>query len=297
MPLFQQVPTNEENGQQVLDPWTNACRGLFEPQPPPDNVTASVFPDDRQFNGMFNELPRDVSGLNGTHLPDVKGENPLGAIGTPVAKNYSLFDSENRNPLMQQAARYRMEPSNHSPYFHDVNAYGNGGLGQSYNAMNHFGMAGGSNAEVPSGIGQGYNGYGMDNVYGQMPNSLYSEYQQQKQELQRLALLLAMNNQALINPIEVQQQQQQHNLNTHTTSSSLNGGFNGWDDPLFPQQQHLRPQLSPPMQPRQPFSGRSGGPPPPPPGMGPNRRSEGNGNQNPGTNGDNPYDPFRSLWN
>lgn len=292
VPLFQQTPNN---GNHVLapptDPWTSACRGLFQTQPDTTNylpmghayAPADPFTPPPRFdpNNTFNDLPRDVSGLSNGHglSEELNGfpENPLGAIGTmpPVPKNYSLFDTENRNPMMQPQQQPHSYANvgtvqNSSGYY--TNGYGN--------AQNYAMANSASQDPITSTHSNGY-GYNMDmfdNHAPRSPHQLYAEYQYQKQELQRLALLLAINQAQSSAMGAVEPQPPIMSQNTH------NNEYMAWDQ----LQQHQ--QL-----PRQQFGGgRTGGPPP---GMAP--RVENADPNNSSGNGDAPnqYDPFRSIWN
>lgn len=334
----------------MTDPWTNACRGLFQANAVPEvPVSSSSLGNDMNgpvasgplhyaggdpspfgSNLNFNQLPRDVSGLNGgvgiAEQPLAEtlngcAENPLGAIGTipPVSKNYNWFDAETRSaPIMHQAGGGIGGGGGGAA------VYGNGLLNQSASYFNGFGEHTGSNhlmnnnhlqqdyrasypmdaainAHVAGGAygGSGVGGYGnMANMFESQPRNsrdLYAEYQQQKAELQRLALLLAMN-QAQATPDQQinhhhhhhQQQPQQHHQamsqNTHNTSTV--NDYLGWDQPLLLQQQQQQQRLQ--------LSSRTG----PPPGMGPRRTDGASGEPN-NNSGDssNQYDPFRSIWN
>lgn len=290
----------------MTDPWTNACRGLFASDPTASDPRSAAnhlpYALENRFeervvpNLNFNELPRDVSGLNagtsnGPSMPqdDVNGfpENPLGAIGTipPVSKNYSLFDTENRNPIMQQAG-YRNGLLNHAPgpYYNNGNAMMN--MGQEYRGNNYPTM---TDPAMNHNVAYGYGNNNM-NMFESQPRSshdLYVEYQYQKQELQRLALLLAINQAQTSSEPQPQQAMPQ---NTHNLSDM--NDYMGWDQQshLLQQQQQQLSDLQSVS--RQQFNGRTGGPPP---GMGP-RRADGGVEPN-AEDTSNQYDPFRSIWN
>lgn len=316
VPLFQDQPLNSRHSNvqtttNTTDPWTSACRGLFHAQPPdtvgdmqpghssleyPGTENAFTPRFDPNLMNMNFEVPRDVSGLtsNGHAMSEqLNGfpENPLGAIGTipPVSsKNYSLFDTENRNPMMPQHPQQMP-----SPYGSATNS---NGVGQFYNnSINGYGShqeypgnysMSGTAAEAVLNNHSGYNNFNMEmfeNQQARNSQQLYAEYQYQKQELQRLALLLALQQAQAAE----QQQQQTASMsqNTHNSNTMSNGHeYMGWDQ--IPQQQ----QQQPPQQ-RQTF-GRTGGPPP---GLAPRQPDPETNNNN--VDSSNQYDPFRSIWN
>lgn len=313
VPLFQQMPSNSHANHlaPMTDPWTNACRGLFAADPTASDPrsAANLLPyalenrfEERVVPNLnFNELPRDVSGLNAAAIHnghagsmpahEVNGfpENPLGAIGTipPVSKNYSLFDTENRNPIMQQAGYGNglLNQATGSHYYNNGHSLPH--MGGDYRGIN-YPMA---DPAMNNGAAYGYGNNNMDMFESQPRSSqdLYVEYQYQKQELQRLALLLA------INQAQTSSEAQAMPQNTHNLSDM--NGYMGWDQQslLQQQQQHQleqQQQLRDLQSSRQQFNGRTGGPPP---GMGP-RRTDGGVEPN-AEDASNQYDPFRSIWN
>lgn len=301
--LFQPSSNNyESHPPPVTDPWTSACRGLFQANNSSESMDgarpshslgfAAERGFDEQFvpNLNFNELPRDVSGMNGgrtSTIADECPENPLGAIGTipPVSKNYSLFDTENRNPVAQQAgAGYGNRLLNHSTYYNNgfglgsQNMNNNHALPQDFHG-NYPPMAASETVPMDS---YGYE-LGMFESRSRPPQDLYAEYQYQKQELQRLALLLAMN-QAAQTSADIPQNMPQ---NTHINNTPNMNGYMGWDE-------HLRQQMLLQHHQRQQFGRPTGGPPP---GMAPRTDNGTVDSSNNGESSSNQYDPFRSIWN